>query len=326
MSVKTRFLIISDTHGCVFDVKGAQKADVVIHCGDLTDGSDLSEHRRTLKLLREIDSPLKLVIAGNHDFTLDTPAFRKLIEEAPTPLEPELVDRTYGRQNEARQLYDETPGITFLDEGTHKFTLANNTTLTVYASPFTPSKTCAGAYQYAPSTGHDFSIDDNVDAVITHGPPHGIMDMTDSKERAGCPQLFTAICKARPIMHCFGHIHEGWGAKMIAWRDQIPEQPSHFNAIDNSRAIVVDKLTNLTSTKFDDVEARAQKRKAAEFFLRQGFRGASHCRGDEHRLEKGIHTLFVNASVEGGKEELPMQPPWLVDIELPVNAQHDEGK
>ncbi|KAI0133555.1 hypothetical protein BJ170DRAFT_606663 [Xylariales sp. AK1849] len=60
------------------------------------------------------------------------------------------------------------------------------------------------------------------------------MDYTDSKQRAGCPHLFGAIRRAKPLLHCFGHIHEGWGSKLVTWRDKISERPSHFTDIDNS--------------------------------------------------------------------------------------------
>ena len=52
------------------------KADVAIHCGDLTDGSLLEEFRGAIRLLRDIDAPLKLVIAGNHDFHARHAGFR----------------------------------------------------------------------------------------------------------------------------------------------------------------------------------------------------------------------------------------------------------
>lgn len=57
--------------------KPLQHADVAIHCGDLTEESKLEEYRASIQLLKDIHAPLKLVIAGNHDFTMDIPAFRK---------------------------------------------------------------------------------------------------------------------------------------------------------------------------------------------------------------------------------------------------------
>jgi hypothetical protein len=49
---------------------------------------------------------------------------------------------------------------------------------------------------------------------MTHSPPHGIFDYTGYKKRAGSPSLFAAFAKAKPRVHCFGHIHESWSAKL----------------------------------------------------------------------------------------------------------------
>lgn len=83
--IRTRFLIISDTHGHALldparDGPEALKygfrrplpsADVALHCGDLTTRSTPQELETTLNIMREIDAPLKLVIPGNHDSNLD---------------------------------------------------------------------------------------------------------------------------------------------------------------------------------------------------------------------------------------------------------------
>ncbi|KAI1117436.1 ser/Thr protein phosphatase family protein [Nemania sp. NC0429] len=314
MDIATRILIISDTHGENFDIKPEHKADVAIHCGDLTDESKLDEYRRTLQLLKEIDAPLKLVIGGNHDFTLDTSAFEQKINEAIEPLEPDLVRKEYGDYGEARRLF-EAPGIILLDEGTYKFKLSNGASLTVYASPYTAS-TGGNAYQYHPNIGHRFEIGKNTDIVITHGPPHGIMDRT-CQGRKGCAQLFHAVAKARPRLHCFGHIHEEWGAKLVVWKETTSKTPSHFTDIDNTRSIIIDTLKYITESKRDTPEETAEKLGRAEQYRHQGYRRTSHCQGDQHSLKPGHHTLCVNAAVEGITDSFPRHPPWVVDIELP---------
>ncbi|KAI1387949.1 ser/Thr protein phosphatase family protein [Hypoxylon trugodes] len=324
MTAKTRFFIISDTHAGDFNIKPGHGADVVIHCGDLTEESKIHEYHHTLQLLKDLDAPLKLVIAGNHDFTLDTPAFRRKVDEATEPLDPELVRKEYGDYGEARQLFDSASGITFLDEGTHQFNLHNGATMTIYASPYTPSKG-GNAYQYDPELGHQFDIGKDVDIVITHGPPHGIMDFAESR-RAGCPHLFGAVARARPRIHCFGHTHEGWGAKIVAWREHVTKSPSHFTDIDNGRSTVIEKLSNITKTKFDTPESVTEKFRKAEQYTQRGYCATCHCDSDSDTLKKGTHTLFINAAVEGLSDELPIQPPWLVDIDLPLAHQHNETK
>jgi predicted phosphodiesterase len=73
----TTFLVLSDTHAFPFEHPangfGIQcpKVDVVLHCGDLTQAGGIGEYKRTLNMLRAFDAELKLVIAGNHDVSLD---------------------------------------------------------------------------------------------------------------------------------------------------------------------------------------------------------------------------------------------------------------
>lgn len=295
-----------------------QRADIAIHCGDLTDGSKLEEYRMAIELLKDLDTPLELAIAGNHDFTMDVPAFEKKVAEATQSLDSELLAREYGTPGEAKQLFEEAKdaGIILLDEGTHCFELENGALLTVYASPYTPAFGAWG-FQRHPNQGYKFSIEAGVDVVVTHGPPKGIMDYINGQGRAGCPDLFAAIARARPLLHCFGHIHEGWGAKLVTWRECDGEQqPNHFTSIDNDRSPLIEKLAGLVSSIFDTQEDIERKLAKSERYKQERCCKTSHCRGDEYPLEHGGQTLFINASFSGCGD-LPVQRPWLVDIELP---------
>ncbi|KAF7524546.1 hypothetical protein G7054_g11374 [Neopestalotiopsis clavispora] len=315
--IKTKILILSDTHGEDL-VLPPQHVDVAIHCGDLTEESKLAEFRTTLNLLRRLDAPLKVVIAGNHDFTLDTPNFEKILSEAADQAsDPGLVKQVYGDFGEARKMIDDAKdaGIVFLDEGNHQLKLENGALLQVYATPFTPGRGGWG-FHYTPETGRDFDIAQGTDIVVSHGPPLGIMDYTDSRTRAGCPHLFGAVARSRPRLHCFGHIHEGWGAKLVTWREQISDVPSHFSDIDNGRSVVIDKLANMIPTKFDTAENAAEKQKKAQSLVQSGYAVTSHCSEDKDPLQPG-QTLFVNASLQGRHPQLPNQPFWMVVLDLP---------
>ncbi|KAI1079609.1 Metallo-dependent phosphatase [Whalleya microplaca] len=249
--IKTRFFIISDTHADPINFGPSQKADVAIHGGDLTEQSKIREFRVTIELLKSIDAPLELVIAGNHDFIMDIPTFRREINNAPY-LEPELVERHYGDYREARELFNEArdAGIVFLEEGTHQIELNNGASMKVYASPFTPSWYELG-FQYHPYERHQFNIQEGTHVVVTHGPPRGIMDLNGSRRRAGCPDLFDAVARARPLIHCFGHIHQSWGSSLITWKKQISNPPSYVTDIDHTRSTVIEKLSNLDTARRD---------------------------------------------------------------------------
>ncbi|RYP66047.1 hypothetical protein DL769_006149 [Monosporascus sp. CRB-8-3] len=144
MAIRTKLLIVSDTNGEDIPQVSSLRADVVIHCGDITQLSRIREFCDSLVLLRRIQSPLKLVIAGNHDFTMDLPTFRRSISNANELLETEEVRREYGDYGETRELFH------FLEEGSHHFELQNGPMLTVYASPFTSSLGDCWGFQYRP--------------------------------------------------------------------------------------------------------------------------------------------------------------------------------
>nr|POF06244.1 isoform a of upf0046 protein [Quercus suber] len=307
----TRFLIVSDTHGDEVCPGLKQPVDVVVHCGDLTEESKLEEFRTTIQSLTKLNAPLKLVIAGNHDFTLDTPMFKtKLTELSST--DEDLVETVYGKFGEARQLFEsqdaKAAGIVFLDEGIHRFTLANGAMLNVFASPYTASVN-DWAFQYDPQHDHKWAIGDGVDLVMTHSPPKGVLDYTDSRERAGSASLFAAVAKSKPLLHCFGHIHEAWGAKVISWRSEVGESPTHFTAIDNDKSRTIESLAALRPHKLDTTSTKLEKAETRAAHNQKKYCDAGRCG------EKGQQTMFVNAAAQETDEQI-RQLPWMVDINL----------
>lgn len=318
-STSTRILLISDTHGTNPITTHLPPLDLIIHCGDLTQESKISEYHQAISLLKSLPAPLKLVIAGNHDFTLDTSVYaQKLLEANLKPPSPDtVVKETYGDFGEARVLLDSQrdEGILFLDEGIHELLLANGVLLKVFASPYTPSKAGGWGFSYDPTEKHHWDIAKDVDIVITHGPPHGILDRTDDAKRAGCPELFAAVASSRPLIHCFGHIHEAWGAKQVVWRDTIETPPSHFTSIDNDASELIESLATLRPGRFDSMEEKMGKGEKLEEL---GKRGYCEVKAE---VKKGLQTLFVNATIEGGFKET-QRLPWIVelDLSLPISG------
>lgn len=328
-TIKTNILVLSDTHGLRFVLDRQppkEGVDLVLHCGDLTEESKIGEFRTTLDMLKDIGAPLTLVIAGNHDFTLDLPAFHRKVAEAGLNSEPELVASEYGHDGEARQLFEEarvSHNIHLLDEGTHKFTLANGASITVFASPYTTSAAADWGFQYRTGESHNFDIKENTDIALTHSPPEGVLDKMASQKRLGIPELFRYVARARPLLHCFGHVHAGWGAKLVAWRDEAAttaETASHFTAIDNGKSAVLETLQNFRKGRFGDETAAAAKAQRLADFHKQGCRPTSHVDGDDLSLgQDKARTLFVNASIKGDDEE-QMNLPWLVSLDLPQHS------
>ena len=52
------------------------------------------------------------------------------------------------------------------------------------------------------------AIPDDVDILITHEPPQGVMDDVPNAGAVGCPLLRSHVERIQPILHVFGHIRE----------------------------------------------------------------------------------------------------------------------
>ena len=58
-------------------------------------------------------------------------------------------------------------------------------------------------------------IESDVDIIVNHGPPYGVLDLTFNGVNAGCPELLKAIQRIQPKYCVFGHIHEQYGRTII---------------------------------------------------------------------------------------------------------------
>ncbi|KAI0475725.1 Metallo-dependent phosphatase-like protein [Xylariaceae sp. FL0804] len=215
-----RFLVLSDTHDDAFpDLHDIPKVDVVLHCGDLTMIGGLRNYQQAIEKIGSIDAELKLVIPGNHDVSLDSSWWANNADDDDDLDEPAKAMELFKKE--------QANGLHLLDEGVHEFTLADGATFKIYCSPYTPE---FNGYAFAYGPGEDrFNqglnpIPEGVDIVMTHGPlslPDGthrfLLDQNGKGEHCGCPKLFRAVQRSRPKLHCFGHIHEGYGAQSATW-------------------------------------------------------------------------------------------------------------
>ena len=86
--------------------------------------------------------------------------------------------------------------------------------LRIFGSPFTPK---FGEWAFMLPRGLAMrkkwvQLPTGVDILITHGPPHGVMDLNHDGSRCGCEGLRDALAgPTGPKVHVFGHIHEGYG-------------------------------------------------------------------------------------------------------------------
>ncbi|EDU50963.1 Ser Thr protein phosphatase family protein [Pyrenophora tritici-repentis] len=222
MAGTIRLLITSDTHGAwpYSLTNPAPKADVLLHCGDLTQVGGLSSFKRAIEDIKSSDAELKLIIAGNHDLELEDVWGRENIED-----EEDLEERS---KCVAFMQSHKSHGIHYLEEGTHQFVLQDGRQFTVYASPYSPE---FNGYAFAYEQDEDRfnvggnSVPANINILMTHGPllfptnPEYQLDVSHDGKHCGCKKLADAVQRTKPRLHCFGHIHEGRGALRVSWAD-----------------------------------------------------------------------------------------------------------
>jgi hypothetical protein len=182
-------------------------------------------------------------------------------------------------------------GVTYLEEGLRTFSLSNGAKFTVYASPYQP-EFCDWAFPYfrhedrfnpsehilpASTCIAENPIPDfpGVDIIMTHGPPEDILDWT-AHGNVGCEHLLRAVSRARPKLHCFGHIHEAYGMNLVTWKEK-----------GISAAAIESKTERM------NLYPEAQK----------------------WTIRPGKETIMINAAIMNLSYQ-PTNAPWLVDLDL----------
>lgn len=183
-----RIVCISDTHNCNEQI-AVPDGDLLIHSGDATVTGTTEEIRRFNRSFAGLPHKYKIFVAGNHDWLFER--------------EPES----------ARLLLD--PPIIYLQDSAVEID-----GLKIYGSPWQPR-----FYDWAfnlmrgPEIAEKWKlIPNDIDILITHGPPHGILDEVPRQwgiENTGCEELKSRVeaiaASGRLKLHVFGHIHCGYG-------------------------------------------------------------------------------------------------------------------
>ncbi|VUC29698.1 unnamed protein product [Clonostachys rosea] len=257
-----RFLVLSDTHDDAFpDPARLPEADAIIHCGDLTMIGGLSNYQRALESLASCPAEMKLVIAGNHDVSLDARWWDENLDSDDEQDEP-----AHARALFTSEVYT-SRGVRYLDEGVHQLTLRDGRTFKVYASQYTPA---FGGYAFGYNPEHDrfntkgsaarIPDNENIDVVITHGPPRPSpshlkagqayrLDLDwkqQQQQHLGCPRLWGAIERVKPKLHCFGHIHDGHGAQIARFHSGSEPTITDVDAVDKEGVLHISGMKGTT--------------------------------------------------------------------------------
>ena len=195
-----RFVCVSDTHGR--EMNGAlPEGDVLLHAGDFSMTGRPKEVASFVAWLKRQPHRRKIVIAGNHDLTLDLASY----------------PQTHSRFGHPEQ-FDAAACIRMLAEAEGVDYLCDSSVtvdgITVYGSPWQPA---FGDWAFNLPRGEPCrerwrQIPTGADVVMTHGPALGHGDLCSSGLRAGCIDLLHELqTRVRPRYHVAGHIHEGFG-------------------------------------------------------------------------------------------------------------------
>ena len=194
-----KIISISDTH-CRLRQVTVPDGDLLIHSGDLTFQGNVQEISQELRELGRIAKKFKhgcVLIAGNHD---------RLSERNPSLMEQMCKDE----------------GLTYLCNSGVEIN-----GLKLWGSPIQPSF-CNWAWNR--ERGDEIKkywdlIPDDINVLITHGPPMNILDGVEhfngktckfELEHVGCWDLYNRVMQLKYLkLHVFGHIHCGAGSIKI---------------------------------------------------------------------------------------------------------------
>ncbi|KAK0101407.1 hypothetical protein ONS95_006581 [Cadophora gregata] len=287
---RTRFVCISDTHNaCPGGAFNLPKGDVLICAGDMTNQGSLSELKKTVDWLEEADFEEKIIVAGNHDITLDSKFYAQYGSHFhnQNPQDPRQCQR----------LLEQSPSITWLKHAAAvvKLTTGPHTTFKIFGSPYSPVD---GMWAFGYNADEAKYIWDPIpldtDIILTHTPPKYHCDQRTHAKAVGCDTLREALWKVRPRLAICGHVHEGRGAERVHWgpidEDKVErwEDPGRNNK------------------KISLVDLTAKRRNPLE---------------NDGKLERK-ETCIVNAAIvassyphTGGRK---FNKPIVVDLDLPV--------
>jgi len=174
---------------------------VLLHAGDFSNTGRPEEIAAFSKWFASQPHRRKIVIAGNHDLTMDESSY-------------ERTHACFGHSKmfdtaRCRAMLEQAPGVEYLLDSS-----AEVDGVTVWGSPWQPE---FGGWAFNLPRGAQCRerwrrIPQDTDVVMTHGPALGHGDLCSSGLRAGCLDLLDELqSRVRPRFHIAGHIHEGYG-------------------------------------------------------------------------------------------------------------------
>lgn len=347
-TTKTRLCLISDTHtyppNPPLSTSTAYryplpKADILLHAGDITKVGYRHEHEAMLAMLKEADAEIKIVIAGNHDITLDEEYYAHVgvlrhrwrvgyTEDIPKQGQGQSQSQSQSDgkgapedPKEIKALYTHpstrAAGIHYLEEGLYTFTLpSTKARFTIYASPYTP-EFCQWAFPYErhidryndknPTSSSSSSSSSAQRRDLDFTPPNPVPDWpaVDIMLTHGPPYgVYDKVVPSGSHVGCENLLKATTRAKpRLHVFGHIHEAYGAGRMDWGSK-----KIKEIKGDPEDVLEDRGVFVDASK---------GSENRGGNGELRFGEETLFVNASVVTVKYHA-VNAPWVVDLDLPI--------
>jgi Icc-related predicted phosphoesterase len=184
-----KICIISDVHN-KFNKITIPECDLLISCGDYSFLGETHEVRNFHKWLNKQKADNMISVQGNHE---------------------KGVEKDFNLSKEIAVAH--CPKVHFIDEG-----FLEIKGYKIWCSAVTPYF-CNWAWNRF--RGEDIKkhwdrIPLDIDILVTHGPPYGILDTVSTHSpirNLGCEMLANKIKELKNLkLHCFGHIHSSYGS------------------------------------------------------------------------------------------------------------------
>lgn len=178
----TKILHLTDTHNFYNELEYNKDVDIVVHTGD-AECHYKEEFEAFLEWYSAYPVEHKIYVAGNHDIFIE--------------------------QNEKYcKAFFESSGVHYLQKSS-----VTINGLKFYGDPICPRfGNWAFMTDRSKMDSHWEKIPKDVNVLLTHTPPKGILDLTENRgyelEMCGCSALEKRVKKYQHLkLHCFGHIH-----------------------------------------------------------------------------------------------------------------------
>jgi Icc-related predicted phosphoesterase len=185
-------VFISDTHTKHYEIDNQLREihqnhpdAILVHSGDISYRGRKWEVEEFIEWYASLPFKNKIMIAGNHDFLFET--------------SPEI----------AKDILDSMgSGIIYLNDSGVELD-----GLKFWGSPVTPWFHNWAFNRIGDKINEHWNlIPNDINILITHGPPYLTLDATKSGLRVGCSRLSNKIKDLTDLkVHVFGHIHEAQG-------------------------------------------------------------------------------------------------------------------